>query len=157
MSSRPSITVIVANRPRFMRELLSHVLPHLGDQIRVINAVSQHDLANSIAQGQWLIVSEALPEHIRGWQSALRQLGVIVLSHGGSAVIFRALEHGAAGPEVINNLSLHQLAAVLEGADPVVQEPNQQEPRSQEAEKQPTNKRPPTGYSAASRTQIAFA
>jgi hypothetical protein len=140
-----------------MRELLSHVLPHLGEQIRVINAVSQHDLANSIPQGQWLIVSEALPEHIRGWQSALRQLGVIVLGHGGSAVIFRALEHGANGPEIINNLSLHQLAAVLTGADHVAQEIPQHDQRPHERENHTTNNRPSADFPSSSRTQIAFA
>jgi hypothetical protein len=84
MSNQPSVTVILANRPRLFRELLQHALKTESPTIRVIEASDGTPSAALLREANWLVVDEESATEATRIAAVNPNLGILALENRGS-------------------------------------------------------------------------
>jgi len=84
MSNQPSVTVILANRPRLFRELLQHALKTESPNIRVMEASDGAPSAALLREANWLVVDEESATEATRIATVNPDLGILALESRGS-------------------------------------------------------------------------
>jgi len=99
MSNQPSITIVLANRPRLFRELLQHALKTEVPQARVVEAPDGTLSPSLLREANWLVIDEESTASATKMSAANPQLGILVLDgRGSSARLLTPSIPGAAKP-----------------------------------------------------------
>lgn len=114
-----STVIVIANRPRFFRELLYRALATASEAFQVLEVTDEGQLAKTLKgkQADWLIVTSEegtdLPSAAEALLAAQPQLSAVAVSSDGARVgVHTASEHGRIRQDY-SNISLAQLIAVL--------------------------------------------
>jgi len=86
MSLKPSITVVLANRPRLFRELLHHALKTASAKFQVVEVGDGMPTAAVLREAQWLIVDDDMIPATTELTKSLPGLGVLSLDGRGGRV-----------------------------------------------------------------------
>jgi len=84
MNNQPSVTVILAYRPRLFRELLHHALKTESPTIRVIEAADGVPSAALVSEASWLVVDEESAATITRLAATNPHMGILSLENRGS-------------------------------------------------------------------------
>lgn len=95
MSNQPSITIVLANRPRLFRELLHHALKTESPQFRVMEAPDGAPSPSLLREANWLVVDEESAGAAARLGGTNPHLGILVLDGRGNSA--RLLASGVAG------------------------------------------------------------
>jgi len=99
MSDQPTITIVLANRPRLFRELLHHALKTESPQFRVVEAPDGAPSLSLLREANWLVVDEDAAGVAARMGGANPHLGILVLDgRGSSAHLLASGVAGAAQP-----------------------------------------------------------
>jgi len=85
MSTQPTVTVVLANRPRLFRELLQHALKTESPQLRVIEAADGAPSTSLLREANWLVVDEEAAAVATRMAAANPHLGILALEGRGSS------------------------------------------------------------------------
>jgi hypothetical protein len=101
MSDQPSVTVILANRPRLFRELLQHAIKTESPHIRVVEAADGAPSTSLLREASWLVVDEESAAAATRMAAGNPHLGILALdSRGNSARLIVPLLPGSEQPFV---------------------------------------------------------
>ena len=84
MSIQSSVTVILAIRPRLLRELLHHALDTATTQFRVVEVADAMPTPSVLQNADWLVVDEESVNDISQFTSKHPHLGILALEGRGS-------------------------------------------------------------------------
>jgi len=85
MSNQPTITVILANRPRLFRELLQHALKAESPNIRVVEAADGAPSSSLLREANWLVVDEEATGAATRMAATHTHLGILALEGRGAS------------------------------------------------------------------------
>lgn len=110
--------IVVANRPRFFRELLYRALTAAPDGFQVFELTDESQLAKTLKhhQADWVIVTSEetnLPAAAESLLAAQPALSAVAVSPDGAHVEVIAAGKGGRTRQDYQNISLAQLIAVL--------------------------------------------
>ena len=113
MSIQSSVTVILAIRPRLLRELLHHALDTAAAQFRVVEVADAMPAPSIIQDADWLVVDEESANDVLQFTGKHPNLGVLALEGRGSRA--RVVGPATAGKwePVAEVLTLAQLFELL--------------------------------------------
>jgi hypothetical protein len=112
-SITPSITVVLANRPRLFRELLQHALRTASRKFHVVEATNGMPTTAVLRDAHWLIVDEEMAAEANKLASAHSHLGVLALDGRGGRMHVLALSEQAGQPEFSEVPTLSELIRLL--------------------------------------------
>jgi hypothetical protein len=92
MSTQPSITVVLANRPRLFRELLQHALKTAASQFRVVEAADAAPSRAVLQEADWLVVDEEATTEVDALSAAYPHLNILAVGGRGGSVRMLAPE-----------------------------------------------------------------
>lgn len=84
MGIQSQTTVVLANRPRLLRELIHHALNTAG-QFRVVEVADALPSSSTLGDAQWLIVDEAAVTEVEKAVASHPHLSVLSLNGRGSS------------------------------------------------------------------------
>lgn len=90
----PSVTVVLANRPRLFRELLQHALNTASPRFNVIEAADSPPTMATLREADWVVVDEDSATAVTKMSANLPNLGILALeSRGSRARVLAPAEH----------------------------------------------------------------
>jgi hypothetical protein len=79
MNIKPSITVVLANRPRLFRELLQHALRTASQKFHVVEATNGMPTTAVLRDAHWLVVDEEMAAEAVKLATTHSRLGILAL------------------------------------------------------------------------------
>lgn len=117
MGIQSQTTIILANRPRLLRELIHHALNTAG-QFRVVEVVDALPSSSALSEAKWLIVDEASVTEIEKAVASHPHLNVLSLDGRGNSASL--LAPSTTKWQILDEVpSLSQLFGIL--AEPVTE------------------------------------
>ncbi len=117
--------IVVANRPRFFRELLYRALATASETFQVLEITDEGQLSKTLKgqQADWLIVTSdddaGLPSAAQSLLAAQPALSAVAVSPDGARIAVHAAGKDGRTRQDYHNISFAQLIAVLANPHPV--------------------------------------